>query len=58
MATIMSETCIFCKIIRGAIPCHKLMETATTLAFLDINPLSAGHAVFIHILVGHSFTFS
>lgn len=42
----MSEGCIFCKIIKGAIPCHKLLETQTTLAFLDINPLSAGHLVY------------
>jgi len=39
--------CIFCKIISGAIPCHKILETEKTLAFLDINPLSEGHALVI-----------
>ncbi|KAL1891158.1 Adenosine 5'-monophosphoramidase [Sporothrix stenoceras] len=39
--------CIFCKIIKGEIPCFKLVETEKTLAFLDINPLSRGHALVI-----------
>jgi histidine triad (HIT) family protein len=42
----MSET-IFSKIIRGEIPCHKLYEDAHVLAFLDIAPLSKGHALVI-----------
>ncbi|KAK1767291.1 hit protein 1 [Phialemonium atrogriseum] len=39
--------CIFCKIIKGDIPCFKLFESDKTLAFLDINPLSRGHALII-----------
>ncbi|MFN3167083.1 MAG: HIT family protein [Phycisphaeraceae bacterium] len=39
--------CIFCKIIAGEIPCHKLYEDDRVLAFLDIGPLSAGHALVI-----------
>lgn len=39
--------CIFCKIIRGVIPCHKIFETTKTFAFLDINPLSEGHILVI-----------
>lgn len=42
----MSDT-IFSKIIRGEIPCHKLYEDDLVLAFLDINPLSAGHSLVI-----------
>lgn len=42
----MSET-IFSKIIRGEIPCHKVYEDDLVLAFLDINPLSAGHTLVI-----------
>ena len=38
---------IFTKIIAGEIPCHKVFETALTLAFLDINPLSPGHTLVI-----------
>ncbi|KAK4192279.1 HIT-like domain-containing protein [Podospora australis] len=39
--------CIFCKIIKGEIPCFKLFESEKTLAFLDIQPLSKGHALVI-----------
>ena len=41
------DSCIFCKIIRGAIPCHKVLETGKMLAFMDINPLSLGHILII-----------
>ncbi|KXH52432.1 HIT domain-containing protein [Colletotrichum salicis] len=40
-------SCIFCKIIKGEIPCFKLFDSEKTLAFLDINPLSRGHALVI-----------
>ncbi len=39
--------CIFCKIVAGEIPCHKLYEDADVLAFLDIGPLSEGHCLII-----------
>ncbi|KAI1080296.1 HIT domain-containing protein [Whalleya microplaca] len=39
--------CIFCKIIKGEIPSFKLFESDKTLAFLDIGPLSRGHALVI-----------
>ncbi|KAA8894490.1 HIT-like domain-containing protein [Sphaerosporella brunnea] len=42
-----SAACIFCKIIKGEIPCFKLAETPKVLAFLDIQPLSRGHAMVI-----------
>jgi histidine triad (HIT) family protein len=42
----MTET-IFTKIIRGEIPCHKIYEDDKVLAFLDIGPLSRGHALLI-----------
>lgn len=41
------STCIFCKIIAGQIPCHKLYEDEHVLSFLDIGPLSEGHALVI-----------
>lgn len=37
------ENCIFCKIVRGEIPSHKVYEDENFLAFLDINPQSPGH---------------
>jgi histidine triad (HIT) family protein len=42
----MAET-IFSKILRGEIPCHKLYEDDRVLAFLDVAPLSVGHALVI-----------
>ena len=38
---------IFTKIITGEIPCYKIEETEDCLAFLDISPLSIGHALVI-----------
>ncbi|KAF8495178.1 HIT-like protein [Russula emetica] len=39
--------CVFCKIIKGEIPSLKLVETNLSYSFLDINPLSKGHALII-----------
>lgn len=38
---------IFSKIISGEIPAYKLAENEHFLSFLDVNPLSAGHALVI-----------
>lgn len=35
--------CIFCKIVRGEIPSHKVYEDDLFLAFLDIHPQTPGH---------------
>lgn len=43
----IDHDCIFCKIIRGEIPCAKVYETHTVLAFLDIAPVNKGHALVI-----------
>lgn len=41
------ETCLFCKIIVGEIPCTKVYEDDTVLAFLDIHPVNIGHTLVI-----------
>lgn len=41
------EGTIFDLILSGKIPCHKLYEDDQVLAFLDIAPLSFGHALII-----------
>ena len=41
------ENCLFCKIIRGEIPCCKVYEDDLILAFLDIAPFNIGHTVII-----------
>jgi histidine triad (HIT) family protein len=38
---------IFTKIIRGEIPCYKIAENEDFFAFLDINPLKAGHTLVV-----------
>jgi histidine triad (HIT) family protein len=43
----MAEDCIFCKIVAGEIPSHKIDEDDHTIAFLDINPWTRGHALVI-----------
>ncbi len=39
--------CLFCKIIEGEIPSSKVYEDEHVLAFLDINPVKAGHTLVI-----------
>ena len=39
--------CIFCKIVAGELPCHKVFENDHVLAFMDINPTSQGHTLVI-----------
>jgi histidine triad (HIT) family protein len=42
----MADT-VFGKIVRGEIPCNKVYEDDQVVAFLDINPLSAGHTLVV-----------
>jgi histidine triad (HIT) family protein len=39
--------CIFCKIIAGDIPCHKVYEDDHVMAFFDILPISLGHTIIV-----------
>ena len=39
--------CLFCKIVAGDIPSTKVHETATTLAFRDINPQAKVHVLVV-----------
>jgi histidine triad (HIT) family protein len=38
---------IFAKILRGEIPCHRIMEDDVALAFMDIMPRCEGHCLVI-----------
>ena len=38
---------IFSKIVAGEIPCYKVAETDSCLAFLDVNPVVKGHVLCI-----------
>jgi histidine triad (HIT) family protein len=41
------QECIFCKLIRGEIPCAKILEDKEFLAFMDIRPINKGHVLII-----------
>ena len=41
------DDCIFCKIVRGEIPCSKVYEDEHVLAFDDIHPMAPVHVVVI-----------
>lgn len=43
----MTEDCVFCKIINGQIPSHKVYEDENMIAILDANPVSKGHTLVI-----------
>jgi len=47
MANHLSDSCIFCKIIKGEIPSFKVVETELSFAFLDISPMAEGHTLII-----------
>lgn len=38
---------IFCKIVKGEIPCYKIYEDKDILAFLDRTPVNPGHTLII-----------
>ncbi len=42
-----ANDCIFCKMAAGQIPVAKIYEDEIVLAFLDIGPVSDGHALVI-----------
>ncbi|KNA91161.1 HIT family protein [Gordonia sp. w5E2] len=39
--------CVFCGIVSGDVPSVKVAETASTYAFMDINPANDGHLLVI-----------
>ncbi len=43
----MEKDCVFCKIIEGEIPSHRVYEDENVLAFLDAKPVSKGHTLVI-----------
>ncbi len=43
----MNTDCLFCNITAGKIPCTKVYEDDTVLAFLDIHPVNIGHTLIV-----------
>ena len=43
----MEDNCVFCSIVAGQIHAWKVLETETTLAFLDAHPVGLYHTLII-----------
>ena len=41
------SNCLFCKIVDGQLPCYKVYEDDSVIAFLDIFPVGDGHTLII-----------
>jgi histidine triad (HIT) family protein len=40
-------TCLFCKIVAGELPSQIVLEDERTVAFMDVNPATRGHALVV-----------
>ncbi|MBN1529853.1 MAG: HIT family protein [Thermoleophilaceae bacterium] len=43
----MADDCIFCRIVAGELPAERVQEDEHTIAFMDLNPWTRGHALVI-----------
>jgi histidine triad (HIT) family protein len=43
----MPDDCIFCKIVAGELPAEVVQEDTHTIAFMDLNPWTRGHALVV-----------
>jgi histidine triad (HIT) family protein len=43
----MADDCLFCGIVAGSIPSQTIDSNERTVAFMDINPATAGHALVV-----------
>jgi histidine triad (HIT) family protein len=43
----MADDCLFCGIVAGSIPSEMIDSDERTVAFMDINPATAGHALVV-----------
>ena len=41
------DSCLFCKIVAGEVPATVVQEDERTVAFMDINPATRGHALVV-----------
>ena len=42
-----TDSCVFCRIVAGELPSSVVAESPTVLAFMDIAPVTPGHALVI-----------
>jgi histidine triad (HIT) family protein len=43
----VADECIFCKIVAGELPSERVDEDEHTVAFMDLNPWTRGHALVV-----------
>ena len=43
----MSRECVFCRIVKGEIPCYKIYENDNFFSIPDTNPVVEGHSLVI-----------
>src|SRR5687767_13116131 len=43
----MTADCVFCSIVAGAVPAHRVWEDDHTVAFLDARPVFPGHTLVV-----------
>ncbi|THA27398.1 HIT domain-containing protein [Streptomyces sp. RKND-216] len=45
--SVASPGCVFCRVVAGHAPAHRVLEDATAVAFLDTRPLFHGHVLVV-----------
>ena len=59
MAEEVGQDCVFCEIVAGRAPAHRIAENEKALAILDIQPFSPGHTLILskrHVPWWHDLT--
>ena len=41
------DNCVFCRIVKGELPCWKVYEDDDVLAFFDVNPVNEYHTLVV-----------
>ena len=55
----VDQRCVFCEIVAGKAPAHRIYEDELSLGLLDINPFAEGHSLVIpkrHVPWWHDLT--
>ncbi|MBC8495732.1 HIT domain-containing protein [archaeon] len=47
LAELQKKNCVFCRIIKGEVPTHKVYEDSTMIGILDIYPSTKGHVILL-----------
>lgn len=42
-----ASDCVFCRIVAGELPSHRVYDDERTVAFMDINPATRGHVLVV-----------